>query len=301
MGWAWAGLLLGQALAAASPLDYRGAAFEARIVSVSTKADHVEYEVTFPSPVKSPFKANDTVWVHLLLPRLPGPRPGVMVLPIMAAPNVWIEKRFMRRLLKDGFAVLWLETPYQFHRRPLASVPSGQVFLARTAPRLAANFRQSVLDAQRALDWFSRQPAVDASRIGLFGISLGALVGSSVYSVDPRPKYAVFLLGGADYPDLLAGSSMTGPFLRKNRIPAGVLRAALSGLDPLEFRDGNKGKKALLINVRSDTVIPAANALKLREAFPDSRQLWLPFGHYSAILHLIWIPAYVSKNYLLNL
>ena len=255
----------------------------------------------FPSPLRGPFEANNTVWARLSVPRRPGPVPCILVLPIMAAPNVWIEERFTRRFLSDGFAVLLLEMPYQFHRRPKPLVPSGRVFLARTAKHLALNFRQSVLDARRALDWLSSRPDIDSSRIGLFGVSLGAMVGASLYCVDDRPKYAVFLLAGADFPGLAASSSMSRGFVSRAGITEEALRAAWKGLDPLDYRKGNAGKNALLVNVRSDSVVPAANALKLKEAFPRSRQVWLPFGHYSALLHLLWIPRMISREFLANL
>jgi hypothetical protein len=279
----------------AGPLDYKPVPFEA---SVSTESEN-EYgrtlTVTFPSPVTSPFKRNDTVWGHLVLPRSPGPHAAILVLPVMAAPNVWIETQFIKRFQKDGFAVLWLEMPYQFHRRPLPSEPSGQVFLARTAKHLAANFRQSVLDARRALWWLSRRPEVDKDKIGVFGISLGSIVGSTVYSVDQTPKYGVFMLGGADFPTLIVSSSLTGPWMKRIGIKPESVRDAWKGIDPVNFKELNRGKKALLINCRSDTVIPTANAMRLKDAFPDAKQEWLPLGHYTAILHLIWIPKYVSR------
>jgi len=300
--WLWLWLLAAPAVGA--PLDSSRGGFRAEVVETRSLPDRVEYEVRFPSPVRSPFKNNDVVWGHLAVPRRAGRAgrsPCVMVLPVMAAPNVWIEERFMRRFLSDGLAVFWIEMPYQFHRRPQALVPSGQVFLARTAKHLAFNFRQSVLDARRALDWLSSRPDIDPARIGLFGVSLGAMVGAVLDCVDSRPKYAVFLLAGADFPGLVASSSMTRRFVQRAGITEESLRAAWKGLDPLDYRKGNAGKKVLLVNVRSDSVVPAANALKLKEAFPESRQVWLPFGHYSALLHLLWIPRVISRNLLANL
>lgn len=284
-------------LAARGPLDLPPGTFKVEVSSVASQAGP-EYLVRYPSALKSPFPPNNVVWAHFLLPASGRPPyPTVLVLPVMAAPNVWIESQFMKRLRADGFAVLWLEMPYQFHRRPKPLVPSGQVFLARTATHLALNYRQSVLDARRALQWLKRRPEVDPRRIGLFGVSLGALVGSAVYSVDDTPRYAVFLLGGAGFPELARDSSMTAPFLKKMGISPGRLKAAWKGLDPLDYQAQNKGKPVLLINARSDTVIPYAAALRLHEAFPDSRQMWVPFGHYTAILHLIWIPRFVSRQF----
>jgi pimeloyl-ACP methyl ester carboxylesterase len=219
----------------------------------------------------------------------------------MAAPNTWIEEHFIRAFTDAGFAVFWLEMPYQFHRRPRAGIPSGQVFLSRTAAGLARNFRQSALDARRAVDWLSQRPEIDPKRIGLFGVSLGGMVGAAVYSVDPIPRYAVFLLAGADFPSLVLSSAMTGPFARRMGISAEQMRSTWQGLDPWDHRDSNAAKPALLVNVRWDAVVPRANALKLHEAFPASRQEWLLGGHYSSILHLLWLPRYIARDFVRHL
>lgn len=270
----------------------------AATVSVTTGTARTEYVLTFPSEKKSPWPANDTVWAHLYVPdSAKGKRgPAVLVLPVMAAPNTWIEERFVERFVKDGLVVMMLEMPTQFHRRPHPSMPSGQVFLSRSAEGLARNFRQSVSDAKRALTVLSERPEVDPARVGLFGISLGAIVSAAVWSTDDRPAAGVFLLGGADFPTIALDGSLSGPFARKAGLRAEDLRAAWKGLDPVDWSEKNAGKKALLVNARGDTVIPRANAVALRKAFPDSTQVWVPFGHYTAILHLVWLPRWASAR-----
>jgi len=258
------------------------------------------YEARFPTARPSRFPANNTVWGHLFVPKPPqadGSKPAcVLVLPVMAAPNAWIELRFVHAFLERGFAVLWIEMPYQFHRRPHPSQPSGQVFLARTAARLRDNFVQSVEDARRALTWLGRSGLVDKDRIGLFGISLGGMVAASLYSTDDRPKGAVLLLAGADFPSLVRDGSMTSEFVREAGIEEGELRRAWRGIDPSDHREDNRGKQVRLVNAHWDAVVPRANALKLKEAFPGSRQLWVPLGHYSAALHLPWIRGYATRR-----
>lgn len=285
-------------LAAAAPPAAAADAVAVKTVERVSSAGRTEYLLTFPSAIKSPWPANDTVWAHLVVPDSAKGRrvPAVLVLPVMAAPNVWIETRFVDRFARDGFVVMWIEMPTQFHRRPHPSMPSGQVFLARTTAQLARNFRQSVSDARRAFGVLAARPEVDASRVALFGISLGAIVGSAAWSLDDRPAAGVFLMGGADFPGIALNGSLSGPFARKMGLRAEELRAAWAGLDPLDYKTQNADKKALLINVNSDTVIPRANALRLKEAFPDSRQVWLPLGHYTAIVHLLWLPGWVSRH-----
>ena len=291
-------VLLSGAAASAGPLDLPKGDFKVEAVQTIAEKDWTETVLRFPSAVKSPWPPNDTVWAHLLVPNsLKGRKaPAILVLPVMAAPNVWIETRFANRFARDGFVVMWLEMPTQFHRRPDPSQPSGQVFLARTTRQLAANFRQSVLDARRALGVLSARPEGAPDRVALFGISLGAIVSSVVYSVDPRPRFAALLLGGAGFPSLLVNSSLTGPFARRMGIGLADLKAAWAGLDPSEHPARNSGKPALQVNAGWDTVIPRANAARLRAAFPAARQLWVPGGHYTAIVHMFWLPGWVSRQ-----
>lgn len=282
------------ASAAAAGYDLPKGKFEAKVVSVEERGELVETVLSFPSPAKSPWPANDTVYAHLVTRKGLERAPAVLVLPVMAAPNVWIETRFTERFAKDGFCVMWLEMPTQFRRRPDPSQPSGQVFLARTLTGLARNFRQSILDARRALDVLSARPEADPERVAVFGISLGAIVGSMVYSLDPRPSFGFFLLGGADFPSLLTASSLTGPVARKLGVVTDEAKAAWKGMDLADRAQANRGKPALLVNARWDSVIPKPNALKLKDAFPDSEQVWVPGGHYSAIIHLVWLPRWAS-------
>ncbi len=291
------GLALASALAAhAGPLDAPGGRFAIKVESVEERGGLVETVLSFPSPVKSPWPANDTVYAHLVARKGAAGSPAVLVLPVMAAPNVWIESRFTERFARDGFTVMWLEMPTQFRRRPHPSQPSGQVFLGRTTASLARNYRQSILDARRALDVLSARPEADPGRVAVFGISLGALVGSMVYSLDERPSFAVFLLGGADFPSLLLDSAMTGPFARKMGLTVDDVRRAWPGMDPGERAAANRDKPVLLVNASWDAVIPKANALRLKDAFPGARQVWVPGGHYSAIIHLAWLPRWASQR-----
>lgn len=297
MGWLALWLAAAPLFAQADPANLiESGRFSATLEPEADAELYSAYTLKFPSAVKSRFEANNTVWGHLYLPKIAksSPPPCVLVLPVMAAPNVYIEMQFIRAFLKRGQAVLWLEGPYQFHRVPRPLAPSGQVFLARTAKGLAGNYRQAVLDARRALRWLEGSGKVDPKRIAIFGVSLGSLVGATVLSLDERLTGGVFLLGGADFPSIVFGSSMTRKFMLQSGITPEELRREWKGIDPLDYRDRNKDRRVLLINAKWDAVIPKKNALALKDAFPAARQMWVPLGHYSSIVHLIWLPRYVA-------
>ena len=177
---------------AAAPLAAPKMDFKVEVVETSTAPGRTDYLLKFPSAAKSPWPANDTVWAHLSVPDSAKGKAGaaVLVLPVMAAPNVWIETQFINRFVQDGLITMWIEMPTQFRRRPHPSMPSGQVFLARTTGQLARNFRQSVSDARRAFGVLAARPEVDSKRVALFGISLGAIVGErgGAHAGDAAPR-----------------------------------------------------------------------------------------------------------------
>lgn len=267
----------------------------------SETKEYSVYETRFPTAIPSPFAANNTVWGRLYVPAEPqadGRRPPcIVLLPIMAAPNLWIETRFASSFARRRMAVFLIEMPYQFHRRPDALMPNGEVLLARSPGRMRKNIQQSVADVRRAVTWLEASGKVDKDRIAVFGISLGAVVGASALSQDGRLKAGIFLLGGADIPGILMSGAETRDIAAKMSASPAAIRGIFRGIDPLDYRESNRGKRVLLINALWDQVVPARYGRKLAQAFPGCRQIWVPSGHYSAMLHLFWVRPYVAGTF----
>jgi len=118
-----------------------------------------------------------------------------------------------------------------------------------------------VADAVAGLDWLSKQPGIDASRIGVVGLSMGGGVTALLAGQEPRVKAAVFwnAVGDATLlphnPELQEGPLRVGPefgpALRKAKIAETLRRYAGPGL---------------VVRGTSDTVVPASHAEALLAA-----------------------------------
>ena len=102
--------------------------------------------ITYPSPVVTPFAANNMVTAHLFLPPGPGPFPAMVVL------HEWNGESGAQKLCRviagAGVAALLVTEPYSLNRRS----PGGPGILSGDPPQMRDALRQAVLDA-RGVDW----------------------------------------------------------------------------------------------------------------------------------------------------
>ncbi|HSF43549.1 MAG TPA: hypothetical protein VLT87_27395 [Thermoanaerobaculia bacterium] len=86
-------------------------------------------------------------------------------------------------------------------------------------------------DLRRALDVLLAQPGVDPKRIGLVGHDYGAMFGSLVTAVDPRPKAQVLIAGTSRFSNWYLLGSASG-------VPKGEalasFKAQLATIDPID-------------------------------------------------------------------
>lgn len=245
--------------------------------------------LTFPSAVSTPHEENNTVWARLWQPKGPeGRRPAVVLLH-------WLGGSFHafeivgHALAEQGIVALMMYMPYYGPRQPKGQNRKS-LFLEADLEGMAATVRQAVLDVRRAGDWLAARPDVEPSRVGVVGVSLGAIVGSLAAGVDDRFGRSVFVIGGGD----LAGIIMHGSketVLQKRKIEAtGVgldrLRELWKDVDPCTFAGRLRPEEILMINAEGDEVVPRDCTLRLHEAAGRPELRWIKGGHYAVALHL---------------
>ncbi len=220
--------------------------------------------------------------------------PTIIILPVLGG-NYLFSKNCARYLARHGFCCLRFERTVN----PL----DAEKGLIHTEMAL----RRAVIDIRRSIDWLGQRSDGNQNRIGVLGISMGAIVAALALEVEPRINSAAILLAGGDIATILATS-------KENlvvRFRAGVMRTSginlqqfqeeatriLAPVDPLTYASRGDPKSILMVNARFDRVVPHSCSEKLWEAL--GRPLWIriPTGHDSSALFLPYLRYRILKHF----
>ena len=154
-------------------------------------------------------------------------------------------------------------------------VAAGMSFLALDAPRhgerarpdKALNFAtmwpditvQGVRDYRMAMLWLADRKEVDARHFGVFGYSMGSMMGSVLSGIDNRVQAAALCVGGDLFIHHIA------------ELPADK-RAAAYTLSPSLFIDHIAPRPVLMLNGRQDHVVSAEASKTLYDAAKEPKQ-----------------------------
>lgn len=283
-------LCAAQAFAQSTPdmwFRYPHLPVQAEVTTLDTSAHRTHLLIKFPSLVKTPdYPQNQTVYVEVFIPHHSQKMPAVVILHSWGVQKPDIELSLARTLAQRGFITAVMTLPYHIQRTPSGAL-SGELMIVPDPERMRDTMRQAVLDTMRLIDWLKSLPQVASDRLGIVGISLGAIVGALVLAVEDRLGAGVLVLGGANLAHVLWRSPLTlgvRSELRGKGVDYDALRTQLSSVEPLNLLRGQYGDRVLMINGRYDLVIPREDALALRRALGEGPILWLNTGHYGPAL-----------------
>lgn len=212
-----------------------------------------------------------------------GRRPGLLILPVLHDRFSLASGTLARYFACRGFAALELRSGPSFLDR-VRVTPHG------SGPTWEEVMAEMILDGRRGLDWLCTRPEVDGRRLGIVGVSHGAIVGPCVLGADRRLTAGVFCMGGADHAMIVARSREPSVRRFRKRLLRvhGLSHAEeLSRLapeeksptDPLRYAPAVDPRAVLLFKTGRDrAVVPEAQD-RLWEALGRPRRITLPFGH----------------------
>ena len=159
--------------------------------------------------------------------------------------------------------------------------------------------RRAILEIKSLIDYLVVQPQVDATKIGAYGISLGAYTISLLAAVDPRLKSVVLILGAGNMPAILSNSQQRIPVkLRNLRMNATGDKSVINyetnlrksvNYDPIYMLNEPEPKKYFMLIDLDDTYVPTENQLELWEKLGKPSHFDVHATHDQSILAAVTV------------
>lgn len=240
--------------------------------------------VTLPSARTSPYPSNNRIPVFFYAAQnVKAPAPAAILLHPLGG-GIDLSQRFARYLAFRGINAAVIELPYHYSRaigkKPVAIYVSSD-------PKVAAQaFDQAAADVSTVADWLQKQPEVDPQKLGVVGVSLGAIITHLAMGRDARLDNGVAIVGGGDLLRISQLSLIAKLLLLTSGgiQPSRISRDALQKADPLFNADKNHPRRVLMIEGARDEVIPPRAATELWEALGRPPIQWLDIGHVGLYL-----------------
>jgi dienelactone hydrolase len=254
---------------------FNNAPFRYRMKLLRKEDAYRVYRLTYPSPMVTPVKQNNTIPADYYLPRdmelgKPAPkRPAVICLHILDG-NFELVGMLCSALASRGVPAVAFKLPYYGQR----ALPGGPAAMLNDPKRFLSALPQAGLDARRTVDLLASRPEIDPERIGIAGISLGGLVAATAAADEERIHRTALILAGGDLPYIVRHAREAWVIRRflDNLPPAekDEVQRMLRAADPLNraagLRDRARRGRVLMINGTEDRVIPRVCTEKLADA-----------------------------------
>lgn len=274
---------------------YNDSPFEYRICPLAERAEFFVYRITYPSPVITSVEQNNTIPADYYVPKnlKSGVKyPAVICLHILDG-NEPLTDLVCSVLARRGIPAISFKLPYYGPRGipgkgPNALIDNPKMFLGA--------IKQSGEDVRRTVDLLASRKEINPERIGITGISLGAIVSASSAGAEPRLHRAALMLAGGDLSRIIHHSRETRSLSRMiTQLPKDEreeVEKTIALVDPLRtapaLRDRARDGRVLMLNASVDEVIPRECTEKLANALGIAdRVVWFEgLGHYTAMAEL---------------
>ncbi len=271
-------------------------------------------KLSYKSPIETIYDENNNVISYVYKPKKECRRVIVFL-------HYLFEKvRLTQRVLSlyfvaHNFCAVEFTLPYHLERTP-EGYSSGELFLTDNPKQNFEAYRQAVIDLRVLADFLNFR---GINKIGIAGISIGALVLNTLMGVDSRFKAGVSIAGGGGLHYIVSkgikkpsvkrayfGNYSDNPEVVFKRVDAdfhkylkevwesGKVKEPPKGeewflIDPLTYAKFNYPRNIMMINGAVDFVIPKNAVLEFKEAVGNPPIEWLPTMHTTTALLLPFV------------
>jgi dienelactone hydrolase len=218
------------------------------------------------------------------------PSPVVLLMPILNGQK-HLMRPFATKFARNGYAAVIIDT---VQRRTLLDD------LGDPEPAI----RLSIQRHRRVIDWVETRPDLDASRIAVFGASLGGFNALYLSAMDPRVSVATTALVGGSLPYVLVNSDerriveATDAVKNQLSMDDDQLMDYLTEkieTDVLAVAPHVNADRVLMVLTKYDSTVPYDGQLRLRDAMGNPEAITLPTSHNMAAAYLFYLRSRVLK------
>ena len=210
-----------------------------------------------------------------------GPRPLMIIVPPIvditpldkAMAHVFVTKGYNVLILKYNEQINDYERPLKDFNRALVSI---------------------ITSGRLLIDWAEKQEEIDATKIGSYGMSLGALILSVYVGVEDRIDAAIIIVGGGHIPHLLPTSqqNIASAFKDARMKAEGIktdkeFQKILEDIiifDPMTFSSRRDRKDIYMVIGDNDSAVATKNQWMLWNAYGKPEHVSYTAEHFPSIL-----------------
>lgn len=245
------------------------------------------FTITLPTEKPSGNVVDDRIWVTFYPASGSAGKPApavVMLHPLGQEFNSFaLLHHVAAYLAQHGVSGAVMMLPYHFRRLPPGDNPLSH-YVSLHAEVVAQTLGQGASDVRTVVSWLAQRPDVDAHRIGMVGVSMGAVIGHLAMGQDERISAGVAILGGGDLQDLYHRSILFRWYHGHLPPLSPQDREQLRLVDPITYADHNRPRRVLMIEAARDFLMPPQDATALWNALGRPPIQWVDTNHYAPAL-----------------
>ena len=268
---------------------YQAAPILDEIAFIEEKKSYQLFEVSINSSLDD--DADDSrITFEFYEPSSSKPSPVVLLMPILNGQK-HIMRPFATKFAKNGYAVVIIDT-----------VQRSTLLDDLTEPETA--IRRTIQRHRRVIDWIETRPDLDASRLGVFGVSLGGFNALFLAAIDRRVSVVSPALVGGGLPYILVTSNerriveATESVKTRLSMDNEQLEEYLTEkieTDTLTVAPHINAERVLMVLTKRDKTVPYDSQLRLRDAMGYPEAVTLPTGHVTAAAYLFFVRSRVLE------
>jgi pimeloyl-ACP methyl ester carboxylesterase len=235
--------------------------------------------LTWPSPIRTSFPANDIARVDLFPCSRGWQAPTVLMLhALMSAGDVGYRK-WAARFNSLGWNACFLHLPFHYSRVP-AGCWNGELAITADLMRNAQGLRQSVIELRQVIAALRK---VGGRQFGVLGTSYGGWIGALLAALEKDLCFVALMAPIVNVHhtlwESLAAVSMRRE-LRRARVEPALVARHFRLSSPIHMEPVTETKRILFVAGDYDLIARPKDVMAIHEKWSGSELLRVPQGHF---------------------